>query len=79
MAKRTEDLQKEDCMWALYDTKTQTFLRKSSWLGFAIGPLKVYASEKKAKQEGLPLAATEGWGDGRVAVVKLNISEVTKL
>lgn len=49
MAKRTEELEPEFCLYSLYDENTKTFIRKNSWLGYASGKIKVFGDIKKAK------------------------------
>lgn len=51
MAKRTEELEPEFCLYSLYDEKSKTFIRKNSGFGFATGPIKIYGDIKKAKSE----------------------------
>lgn len=51
MAKRTEELEPEFCLYSLYDDNTKTFIRKDSGFGFATGKIKIFGDIKKAKAE----------------------------
>lgn len=51
MAKRTEELEPEFCLYSLYDNNTKTFIRKNSGFGFATGKIKIFGNIKKAKAE----------------------------
>lgn len=73
MAKRTEELEPEFCLYSLYDENTKTFIRKNSWLGFASGPIKIYGNIKKAKEE---LKYWENKPGLKVKIVRLGIDKI---
>ena len=77
MSKRTEELEQEDFLYALYDTKSKTFLRKLSWLGFASGHIKIYGpmSLSKAKSERTSIMNLKPELGAHVKIVKLGIVE----
>lgn len=73
MAKRTEELEPESCLYSLYDDNTKTFIRKNSWLGFASGPIKIFGDIKKAKSE---LKFWEKQPGLNVKIVRLGIDKI---
>ena len=73
MAKRTEELEPEFCLYSLYDENSKTFIRKNSWFGFATGPIKIFVNIKKAKSE---LKHWENVPGLKVKIVRLGIDKI---